>query len=137
MTTAASHNDTEPWESECLPCYIIRMLGEFGCDNTLRWAARWRDLRAPDAPDLEDELADQGGYCDCEVALNVHPEQMLRDSQVVPCAGVSWRRSTEPCRPASGTSSGGSHDPGRISLSRRVKYSSASRTNHRLYRTGP
>jgi hypothetical protein len=80
------------------------MLGSFGCDNTLRWAARWRDLLAPDAADLEDELQEQGGDCDCEVSVNVYPERMLRNDQVVPCAGVSWRRSTEPCRPATGTS---------------------------------
>ena len=33
-----------PKERECLLCYVYRML-EFGCKG-LRWAKRWRDLRA-------------------------------------------------------------------------------------------
>jgi hypothetical protein len=27
---------TEPRERECLRCYLLRMLGQFGCDNTHR-----------------------------------------------------------------------------------------------------
>ena len=38
---------TEPAEHECLRCYLLRMIGEFGCDGTHRWTIRWRDLRAP------------------------------------------------------------------------------------------
>jgi hypothetical protein len=32
---------TEPGQRECLRCYLIRMLNEFGCDNTHRWTRRW------------------------------------------------------------------------------------------------
>ena len=38
---------TEPGERECLRCYLLRMISEFGCDGTHRWTACWRDLRAP------------------------------------------------------------------------------------------
>jgi len=38
---------TEPGERECLRCYLLRMISEFGCDGTHRWTVRWRDLRAP------------------------------------------------------------------------------------------
>ncbi|HKS47124.1 MAG TPA: DUF2695 domain-containing protein [Amycolatopsis sp.] len=89
-----------PQDRECLTCYLGRMLADFGCDDTLRWAKRWRDLRAPRATALERRLADKGGYCDCEVAMNVCPEQMPspEDALPKPCAGVSRRGSTKPCR---------------------------------------
>jgi len=34
---------TEPAERECLRCFLLRMLNEFGCDGTHRWTIRWRD----------------------------------------------------------------------------------------------
>ena len=76
------------------------MLDEFGCDNKLRWVGRWRDACAPRATALERKLSDRGGFCDCEVAFNVYPDQMLLEEDVPrpPCAGVSRRGSTAPCR---------------------------------------
>ena len=31
---------------ECLRCYLLRLITEFGCDGTYRWTIRWRDVRA-------------------------------------------------------------------------------------------
>jgi hypothetical protein len=59
---------TEPHPGECLLCYVHRML-ELGCTG-LRWAARYRDLKAPRATGLERRLGAVGGYCDCEIFLN-------------------------------------------------------------------
>ena len=59
---------TDPHDGECLLCYVYRML-EFGCTG-LRWAVRYRDLRAPRATALERRLGERGGYCDCEIFLN-------------------------------------------------------------------
>ena len=59
---------TDPRERECLLCYVYRML-EYGCTG-LRWALRYRDLRAPRATALERRLGRRGGYCDCEIFLN-------------------------------------------------------------------
>src|ERR1700710_167354 len=61
---------TQPSDAECLLCYVIRMLDAFGCDTTLRWAARWRDVRLPSATGLERRLGSRGGYCDCEIFMN-------------------------------------------------------------------
>jgi hypothetical protein len=61
---------TTPRSTECVFCYVDRMLEEFGCDNTLRWAVQWRGMRAPRATALEARLAQRGGYCDCEIFLN-------------------------------------------------------------------
>src|SRR4051794_3145528 len=41
-----------PLPVECLGCYVWRMLDEYGCNATLRWACRWRDARAPRATAL-------------------------------------------------------------------------------------
>jgi hypothetical protein len=59
---------TEPHDRECLLCYVHRML-EYGCTG-LRWAVRYRDLRAPRATAMERRLGEKGGYCDCEIFLN-------------------------------------------------------------------
>jgi hypothetical protein len=61
---------TRPGACECLACYVLRMLNEFGCDSTLRWAAAFRDERAPRATALEGRLGNMGGFCDCEIFLN-------------------------------------------------------------------
>ncbi|WP_454293910.1 DUF2695 domain-containing protein [Salana multivorans] len=67
---ALSTTLTEPGHTECLLCYVERMLREFGCDTTLRYARRFRDLRAPRATALERRLARKGGFCDCEIFWN-------------------------------------------------------------------
>ena len=61
---------TRPHARECLVCYVLRMLNEFGCDTTLRFARGYRDLRAPRATALETRLGNMGGFCDCEIFLN-------------------------------------------------------------------
>lgn len=70
-----------PNEGECLACYENRLLGEFGCDHTLRFARTFRDQRVPRATRLERRLRDGGGFCDCAVMRNVFvPEGRLWSS---------------------------------------------------------
>ena len=100
--------DSEPGEHECLACYVARMLTAHGCDTTLRWSQRFRDVRVPAATGLERRLGQVGGFCDCEVFLNGYGlvrELMVRDidtDELEPpalpplCAGVR-RTSTKPC----------------------------------------
>ena len=59
---------------ECLYCYLLRMLEALGCDNTLRWAERWREQQAPSYPWLVRWLRSNGGFCDCEAIFNVFRE---------------------------------------------------------------
>lgn len=87
---------TEPGERECLRCFLLRMLTDFGCDRTHRWAVRWRDVRAPDAVRLTERLTELGGACDCEVLLTVFPEYP-QGSGVLPCAGQPQAGSAVPC----------------------------------------
>jgi Protein of unknown function (DUF2695) len=105
------HDLTRPRDRECLVCYVSRMLDEFGCDTTLRWAQLWRDACAPRAVGLERRLEARGGFCDCEIAFNVYPDLMLNDTENdqesdyrrLECLGVSRRGSTKPCGATSTT----------------------------------
>lgn len=92
---------TAPRDRECLVCFLLRMVAEFGCDGTHRWTERWRDLCAPRATALVRRLASSGGQCcDCEVLINVYPDRVPEDMDARPaCAGVSRRGSTRPCQP--------------------------------------
>ena len=104
---ALSDELTTPRPQECLFCFVDRMLTAFGCDNTLRWVRRWRELRRPRAAGLEGRLGRSGAFCDCEVFLN---GWTVRDDLLVPdahgegdwpprrpdCAGTG-PRSSQPC----------------------------------------
>jgi Protein of unknown function (DUF2695) len=104
---ALSEALTRPRPGECLLCFVDRMLQSFGCDVTLRWVRRWRDLRLPRASGLERRLGRSGAFCDCEVFLN---GWTVRDDLLVPddsgdgnwpperpeCAGVG-SPSSQPC----------------------------------------
>jgi hypothetical protein len=57
-----------PRPAECLHCYVYRML-EFGCRG-LRWAVRYRDMKAPRATALHHRLMSKGAGCDCEIFMN-------------------------------------------------------------------
>lgn len=87
----------EPGETECIRCYLLRMITEFGCDGTHRWTVSWRDLRAAQPGGLLRQLQLRGGSgCDCEVLLNVFPDYPP-SAGLLPCAGVSRPGSARPC----------------------------------------
>ncbi len=97
-----------PGEHECLACYVARMLDAHGCDTSLRWAQRFRELRVPAATGLERRLGSMGGFCDCEIFLNgytlvralwvrdVHTDELDAPAELPDCAGVR-RSSSRPC----------------------------------------
>lgn len=61
---------TAPGPHECVLCYVNRMLVQFGCDTSLRWTKRWRELQAPRATRLERRVGRDGSFCDCELFTN-------------------------------------------------------------------
>ncbi|MGA3151496.1 MAG: DUF2695 domain-containing protein [Streptosporangiaceae bacterium] len=87
---------TEPGERECLRCFLLRMINEFGCDGAHRWALRWQQLRAPRAAGLLRRLSALGGCCDCEILLNVFPGYPAA-GRLLPCAGQPQAGSAVPC----------------------------------------
>jgi hypothetical protein len=87
---------TAPDDGECVFCYVLRMLDAFGCDTTLRWATRWRDVRMPRATALERRLGGRGGFCDCEIFLNGW--NLVQSQQVCDEHGeLNWPRERPPC----------------------------------------
>ncbi|MDF1603341.1 DUF2695 domain-containing protein [Nocardioides sp. YIM 152315] len=99
---------SEPSAHECVACYVARMVESHGCDTSLRWAQRFRELRSPTATGLERRLGSVGGFCDCEILLNgyalvrelmvrdVHTDDLEPPTELPDCAGVG-RTSTRPC----------------------------------------
>lgn len=99
---------TAPGPGECVLCFAARMVSEFGCDTTMRWVRRWRDLRVPRATGLVRRLNARGGFCDCEVFMNgwslredllvvdADAGELVDPDELPPCPGVG-PRSTQPC----------------------------------------
>jgi hypothetical protein len=56
--------------SECLFCYLSRLLETVGCDHSLRLTMRWIEAQQRSARWIVKWAANQGGHCDCEVWLN-------------------------------------------------------------------
>ncbi|MEW1962393.1 DUF2695 domain-containing protein [Microbacterium sp. NPDC077644] len=84
---------TAPQPTECLPCYLDRVLRVARCDGTLRLAKRYRDTVAPRATALERRMHQSGGCCDCEILMNVYES---KSDDVHPCQGTR-KGSTSPC----------------------------------------
>src|SRR5690348_18500652 len=79
---------TKPVERECLRCYLLRMMDQFGCEGTHRWTIHWRDRRAPKSRGLLRRRGRPGGRCrDREVVRHVGPG-CPETWQLLPCAGV-------------------------------------------------
>ena len=98
---------TAPHWRECVLCYVNRMIVQFGCDSTMRWAKHWRDERAPRATALERRLGLRGAFCDCEIFSNGYDVtvETVRDTEtgeecwpddVAGCRGVR-PGSSRPC----------------------------------------
>ncbi len=100
--------EREPQDRECLVCFVARLVEEFGCDSSLLWARRFRDLRSPSATSLEQRYVERLVVCDCLVVSEAHQpvrELMVRDvhtdelewpARLPPCAGVR-RTNTRAC----------------------------------------
>lgn len=60
-----------PAEAVALAAAVEASLRQRGCDNTLRAAQDWSVGAGLDWPPLRAGLEGRGGFCDCEVLLNV------------------------------------------------------------------
>ncbi|MCU6481212.1 hypothetical protein QO003_002451 [Arthrobacter silviterrae] len=57
-------------ENECLFCYVYRMVELHGCFS-FQWAQQYLDIRAPRSRGTLRKLEACGGFCDCEIIMNV------------------------------------------------------------------
>lgn len=98
LVREAAETLTAPRPRECLLCYVARMLEEFRCDCTLRFAQGYRERAAPRATALTRRLARVGGFCDCEIFLNgwsPHP-RLWSPPRFEIEGGVTYRTDPEP-----------------------------------------
>lgn len=56
---------------ENLKAFIEKKLDSSTCDHSLRFAKTWADSNSVDFNDLIDILEENGGFCDCEVVMNL------------------------------------------------------------------
>ena len=57
--------------------YLEAALEEVPCDHRLTATLRWASAAGVDEAELRRGLAEFGGYCDCEVVLNVEPDEIF------------------------------------------------------------
>ncbi|NYG55904.1 DUF2695 domain-containing protein [Nocardioides perillae] len=98
----------DPLVGECVLCFTARVVGEHGCDGTLRWIGRFRELAAPAATGVEARLARRGEPCDGRVVLDgwrltreacvrdVHTDELSVPDPMPWCLGVR-PGSSRPC----------------------------------------
>ena len=67
---ANSSEPPNPRQGECLFCYLERSVGAYGCRGH-QGVVKWRDAQPAPMPGLTTWLERHGGYCDCEVLMNV------------------------------------------------------------------
>lgn len=92
LVAALAEEWTNP-NGECLACYLIRMLEEFGCDGTLRWTRRWRDCEAPADKNLLRRFKARTLHYDSDVMINIVPDVIPDDDgRLPPCAECQAHR---------------------------------------------
>ena len=84
-----------PRQAECLACFLLRVIPAFGCDNRLTWTHRWQGAmrsRRIRTSGLTAYVKSRGGYCDCEVLLNVYDDRLPEDDEPNPACthGPTW-----------------------------------------------
>jgi hypothetical protein len=72
-----------PRPNDCLACYLHRGLSRHGCDGKLtlthEWQGHQRRMRRRTGG-LTAFLKSRGGFCDCEVLMNVYPDRVPDDN---------------------------------------------------------
>ena len=76
-----------PRPHECLECFLLRTPQPDGCDGSLTLTHDWLAWQDCDETAVIDFLQESGGFCDCEVLLNVlgHADQVLVRGAVLSC----------------------------------------------------
>ncbi|MHC4643330.1 MAG: DUF2695 domain-containing protein [Planctomycetota bacterium] len=67
-------------QAQDLISFVDFKLSKDPCDHSLRHATQWAKINQIDYDDLIDILEDNGGYCDCEVVLNLPDDREINVS---------------------------------------------------------
>lgn len=85
---------TWPDRYACLACYLHRTLPRRGCDGKLTLTHEWQlqqRILGRSTGGLTAFLKRHGGYCDCEVLMNVYPDREPEDDLRAPCSHPRWQ----------------------------------------------
>ena len=75
--------------------WLRQSLARRGCDNHLTLTKMWLEERGQPFDKISKALKSQGGYCDCEVLMNVHESRIYANAEDDrDCCG-SWSMSDE------------------------------------------
>lgn len=62
---------------ESLLVHVEDAVEREGCDHSRRATDAWASSNGVDLTALHAGLEEYGGYCDCEVGMNVHPDEVF------------------------------------------------------------
>jgi hypothetical protein len=57
--------------------YLDEKLSGEPCDHTTRHSEHWAQSHGVEWPGLAEGLQEFGGYCDCEILMNVEPDMVF------------------------------------------------------------
>jgi hypothetical protein len=79
---------------EALLDYVGAAVEEQGCDHTRRATDEWARRLGHDLERLHEGLEEYGGFCDCEVVMNVDPDEIFTPTR----SGPDGREPQRPSR---------------------------------------
>lgn len=62
---------------ESLLDYVDAAVAAEGCDHSRKVTDAWATQHSVDLDRLHEGLEEYGGFCDCEVVMNVHPDAVF------------------------------------------------------------
>jgi len=80
-----------PEQTADLRAFVDERVREHGCDHSHRFTEEWAALRGMDWDDLLDILDAQGGFCDCEVVMNLSDGSVLTAEPSKARTEGNWR----------------------------------------------
>lgn len=84
QAASASHMPLDRAKLEALLDHVDAAVAADGCDHTLLATDAWADREGVDLERLHQGLEEYGGYCDCEVVMNVDPDRIFTPVRTPP-----------------------------------------------------
>ena len=91
QATAAAHLPLTEKQLRDLLDHVTAAVQADGCDHSLTAASAWASRAGVDVEQLQAGLAFFGGYCDCEVAMNVDADDVFTPVRTPSSGGGAGR----------------------------------------------
>lgn len=77
QAASASLMPVDRAQLESLLAHVEDAVEREGCDHSRKATDAWASSHGVSLPALHSGLEEYGGYCDCEVVMNVHPDEVF------------------------------------------------------------